>query len=116
MLVSSLRRVPSTRREFFGASARRVRTDQICSDIGVWVGPQLREALEKRVGSLAFEGVSSDAYPADLAGFLEEGGSESAARSLAQTVTDYVSNCPRSTIIISGWRYVTWEIFILAQR
>ncbi|KAH7099652.1 carbohydrate esterase family 5 protein [Auriculariales sp. MPI-PUGE-AT-0066] len=73
-------------------------------DIGVWVGPQFRDALEQRISSVAFQGVNPDDYPADLSGYLAENGcSESGARSLAKTVTEYVDNCKDTTIIISGW-------------
>ncbi|KAJ7150870.1 carbohydrate esterase family 5 protein [Mycena crocata] len=72
-------------------------------NMGVWVGPQLKSALEDRISSLAFQGVEASAYPATLGSYLEEGGSDSGAESLASTVTDYANFCPDSSIIISGW-------------
>ncbi|KAH8827583.1 carbohydrate esterase family 5 protein [Flagelloscypha sp. PMI_526] len=72
-------------------------------NIGVWVGPQFQQALSSKINSLAFQGVDSDAYAADLQGYLGESGSDGGSQALAQTVTDYTAKCPDSTVVISGW-------------
>ncbi|KAJ7257578.1 carbohydrate esterase family 5 protein [Mycena haematopus] len=72
-------------------------------NIGVWVGPQFQAALSSQINSLAFQGVDASAYPATLQSYLGEGGSDSGAQSLADTVTNYVNACPDSSVIISGW-------------
>ncbi|KAJ6597459.1 carbohydrate esterase family 5 protein [Mycena vulgaris] len=72
-------------------------------NIGVWVGPQYKAALESQIGSLAFQGVDASAYPATLDSYLGEEGSDSGSASLASTVTDYVNSCPDSSVIIAGW-------------
>ena len=71
-------------------------------NIGVWVGPQLLNPLKEQ--GFAIQGVDAKQYPADLAGYLKEGGSSSGAKALAATVTNYAKNCPDSAIVISGWR------------
>ena len=73
-------------------------------NIGVWVGPQLLQPLKEQ--GIAIQGVDAAQYPADLKGYLKEGGSDSGAKSLAATVTSYAQKCPDSAIVISGWRYV----------
>ncbi|KIY65360.1 carbohydrate esterase family 5 protein [Cylindrobasidium torrendii FP15055 ss-10] len=67
---------------------------------GDWVGPNFFEALGDNV---AKQGVNSDAYPADLKGYLEEGGSNAGSQALADTVQAYVAKCPNSPVIIVGW-------------
>jgi cutinase len=66
--------------------------------------------LESQINSLAFQGVEASAYPATLETYLAEGGSDSGAQSLASTVTDYVDFCPDSSVIISGWRSVSFYL------
>jgi hypothetical protein len=80
-------------------------TSNSIRNIGVWVGPNLQQGLAK-LPSVAFQGVDSSAYLADLQGYLGDGGSNAGATSLAQTVTDYVAACPDSTVVITGWRYI----------
>ncbi|KAJ7019640.1 carbohydrate esterase family 5 protein [Mycena alexandri] len=72
-------------------------------NMGVWVGPQFQAALQSQINSLAFQGVDASAYPATLNSYLAEGGSDSGAQSLADTVTAYVGACPDSNVIIAGW-------------
>ncbi|KAJ7643766.1 carbohydrate esterase family 5 protein [Roridomyces roridus] len=72
-------------------------------NIGVWVGPQFQAALQSQIGSLAFQGVDSNAYPATLSSYLAEGGSDAGSQSLADTVTDYVNACPSSKVVVTGW-------------
>jgi cutinase len=72
-------------------------------NIGVWVGPQLGEALSSKISSLAFQGVDSSAYAADLQGYIGEDGSNAGAQALADTVVAYSSACPDATIVITGW-------------
>lgn len=83
------------------------------SNIGVWVGPQWKAALTKAgIKSMAFQGVDASAYPATLDSYLTEGGSNAGAKSLATTVQNYVSGCPDSAIIVSGWRSVLFSIVV----
>ncbi|KAJ7186695.1 carbohydrate esterase family 5 protein [Mycena filopes] len=72
-------------------------------NMGVWVGPQFQAALQSQINSLAFQGVDASAYPATLESYLGEGGSNSGAQSLADTVTDYVNACPDASVVITGW-------------
>lgn len=73
------------------------------SNIGVWVGPQLLSPLKDK--GVAVQGVDAKAYAATLGGYLSEGGPTSAAKSMANTVNQYVKKCgPETAIIISGWR------------
>ncbi|OAA71082.1 Cutinase [Akanthomyces lecanii RCEF 1005] len=48
---------------------------------GPWVGQPFREALYSKIGSdkLAFQGVDPQDYPANLDGYIEDGGPESCA-------------------------------------
>lgn len=79
-------------------------TNASCSNIGPWVGAPFRDALESKHDSIAFQGVDSEAYPADLAGYVEEGGSQGCADSLGSSVQSYAETCPDAKIVISGWR------------
>lgn len=73
----------------------------------MWVGPQFFEGLRTSIKGVALQDVDSDDYPADLNDYLEEsGGSDAGAASMAKAIEDYTSQCPDSTIIISGWRYI----------
>lgn len=65
----------------------------------------MRDALTIKftTTTVAFQGVSAKDYPADLDGYIEEGGSNSCAVSLAAAVTNYATRCPSSKIVISGW-------------
>ena len=109
-LLSSLHEELSTPGEFFyhlnKTNIFRLIYISHYSNIGVWVGPQFQQALSSKINSLAFQGVDSDAYAADLQGYLGEGGSDGGSQALAQTVTDYTAKCPDSTVIVSGWRFV----------
>ena len=73
-------------------------------NVGVWVGNIFGEALQDAIPGVVLQGVDEDAYPADLAGYLKEGGSDSGAKSLAAQVTAYNKKCPDSTIVVTGWR------------
>jgi len=53
--------------------------------------------------NFAAQGVDPSAYPATLGGYLTEEGSDDGAVSMARTVSSYVSKCPQSAIVISGW-------------
>lgn len=65
------------------------------------------EEVKKKVKHVAFQGVDSSEYKADLAGYLEEeGGSEAGATSMVDTVKAYAKKCPDSAIVMAGWRYV----------
>ncbi|KAJ6784902.1 hypothetical protein PWT90_02375 [Aphanocladium album] len=74
-------------------------------NIGVWVGQPFRNALYSKIGAgkVAFQGVSAQDYPANLDGYIEEGGSESCAVSLGKAVERYSARCPSAKIVISGW-------------
>ncbi|KAI0836253.1 carbohydrate esterase family 5 protein [Hypoxylon sp. FL0890] len=76
-------------------------------NLGPWVGGPFHDALIADSKSsniaIAVQGVSTDDYPADLAGYIEEGGSNSCAKSLGATVQKYSSHCPDSKIAIWGW-------------
>lgn len=77
-------------------------------NLGVWVGGEFAQSLKSLIPSVAIQGVDPDAYPADLNDYLsEDGGSDAGAASMAQAIEDYASACPKSTIIASGWRYVS---------
>ncbi|KAI1135548.1 carbohydrate esterase family 5 protein [Hypoxylon sp. FL0543] len=76
-------------------------------NLGPWVGGPFHDALVAGGKSsnieIAIQGVSPDDYPADLAGYIEEGGSNSCANGLGTTVQKYISHCPDSKIAIWGW-------------
>ncbi|KAL7627956.1 hypothetical protein AAE478_002152 [Parahypoxylon ruwenzoriense] len=74
-------------------------------NLGPWVGGPFRGALLSKSSDIKImvQGVSTDDYPADLAGYTEEGGSDSCARSLGAAVQVYASHCPDSKVAIWGW-------------
>ncbi|KAF2870688.1 carbohydrate esterase family 5 protein [Massariosphaeria phaeospora] len=73
-------------------------------NIGVWVGPQFKEALlENLGGDIAFQGVNPAQYPAVLDDYAKEGGSESCGTGLAKTVDAYAAKCPEAAIVVAGW-------------
>ncbi|RYP20253.1 hypothetical protein DL767_009499 [Monosporascus sp. MG133] len=72
-------------------------------NVGLWVGPYWREALRAKFTSLAFQGVSTGDYAADMAGYIEEGGSESCAIGLARDVQEFALLRPETRFVISGW-------------
>ncbi|KAI0098496.1 carbohydrate esterase family 5 protein [Daldinia grandis] len=74
-------------------------------NLGPWVGGPFRDALvsESTGINLAIQGVSTNNYPADLAGYVEEGGSSSCAASIGESVQKYVSYCPDAKVAIWGW-------------
>ncbi|KAI2627623.1 carbohydrate esterase family 5 protein [Hypoxylon sp. NC1633] len=74
-------------------------------NLGPWVGGPFRDALVSRSSKIkiAVQGVSPDDYPADLAGYVKEGGSESCGRGLGAAVQKYVSQCPSSKVAVWGW-------------
>lgn len=72
-------------------------------NIGVWVGPDFTNSLKSKLHSVAVQGVDAQAYQATLGDYLEQGGSNDGAQSMAQTVKDYVSKCPNSAIVMAGW-------------
>lgn len=74
-------------------------------NIGVWVGPQFKDALLKELdGDIHVQGVNQYDYPADLDGYAREGGSESCANACAAMVDAYAGKCPEAKIFVSGWR------------
>jgi cutinase len=48
--------------------------------------------------------VDPGAYPADLAGYVVEGGSEKCALSMGVVIDAYVKACPKAKIAVTGWR------------
>ncbi|KAI1463490.1 carbohydrate esterase family 5 protein [Daldinia caldariorum] len=74
-------------------------------NLGPWVGGPFRDALVSRSADikLAIQGVDVDSYPADLAGYVEEGGSGSCGASIGESVQTYVSHCPDAKVAIWGW-------------
>ncbi|OTA65734.1 carbohydrate esterase family 5 protein [Hypoxylon sp. EC38] len=76
-------------------------------NLGPWVGGPFHEVLVASSKSsnvaIAVQGVSIGDYPADLAGYIEDGGSNSCAEALGATVQKYFSHCPGSKIAIWGW-------------
>jgi cutinase len=75
-------------------------------NIGVWVGPAFKDSLVEKLDSVAFQGVNEEDYPANLAEYVKENGSDSCADGLAASVDAYTSRCPDARIVISGWRYI----------
>lgn len=73
-------------------------------NVGPWVGGPWRDDLKSKHDSVAFQGVRSDDYEASLAGYIEDGGPDSAGESLAEDVKAYSEACPDAKIVISGWR------------
>ncbi|KAI1767194.1 carbohydrate esterase family 5 protein [Hypoxylon sp. FL1150] len=74
-------------------------------NLGPWVGGPFHDALTANSADIkiAVQGVSTDDYPANLADYVEDGGSDSCAESLGKTVQTYVSRCANSKIAIWGW-------------
>ncbi|KAI1385132.1 carbohydrate esterase family 5 protein [Hypoxylon trugodes] len=74
-------------------------------NLGPWVGGPFHDALISGASGInvAFQGVSTDDYPADLAGYIEEGGSNNCAKSLGSAVQTYSSHCPNAKIAVWGW-------------
>ncbi|XXH01012.1 hypothetical protein Hte_007363 [Hypoxylon texense] len=74
-------------------------------NLGPWVGGPFRDALVTKSAGIkvAVQGVSSEDYPADLAGYVEDGGSDGCAESLGKAVQAYVARCNDSKIAIWGW-------------
>ena len=60
----------------------------------------------EKLDSVAFQGVNGEDYPANLAEYVKENGSDSCADGLAASVDAYTSRCPDAKIVISGWRYI----------
>ena len=81
-------------------------------NIGVWTGPQFKEALvEELDGDVHFQGVNREKYPANLDGYAREGGSESCADACAELVEGYAEKCAEAKIFVSGWRFVAMHIY-----
>jgi len=68
------------------------------------VGPQFFGAIKAGIPDVALQGVDAAAYPANLKGYIVEGGSITGAASLAKTVNAYTAKCKDASIVISGWR------------
>ncbi|KAH9902224.1 carbohydrate esterase family 5 protein [Xylariomycetidae sp. FL2044] len=74
-------------------------------NLGPWVGGPFSAALTDKASNIkvAIQGVSTAAYPADLAGYIEQGGSDSCAENIGSTVQTYASRCPDTKMAIWGW-------------
>jgi len=60
----------------------------------------------EKLDSVAFQGVNGEDYPANLAEYVKENGSDSCADGLAASVDAYTLRCPDAKIVVSGWRYI----------
>ncbi|KAF4307203.1 putative cutinase protein [Botryosphaeria dothidea] len=69
--------------------------------IGLIAGPPLQDALEAQMGAgnVDFQGVD---YPANVAGFLA-GGDAGGSKDMAQMVTQAVTDCPDSDVVMAGY-------------
>ncbi|KAI2464827.1 carbohydrate esterase family 5 protein [Annulohypoxylon bovei var. microspora] len=74
-------------------------------NLGPWVGGPFHDALAGQSSGIkiAMQGVSTNDYSADLAGYVIEGGSDSCAKGLGSAVQTYNSHCPNSKIAVWGW-------------
>ncbi|KAF2450941.1 carbohydrate esterase family 5 protein [Karstenula rhodostoma CBS 690.94] len=73
-------------------------------NLGVWVGPFLKDGLlSSFAGDVHVQGVNAEDYPANLADYVKEGGSERCADACAKTVDAYVEKCPGASVFLSGW-------------
>lgn len=70
----------------------------------MWVGPQFFQSVQQTVKSVALQGVDPNGYPADLQGYLSEGGSNSGAQAMVDQIEQYAQKCPNSKIFVTGWR------------
>jgi cutinase len=70
--------------------------------IGTSVGPPLQTALKSALGSKTLEFVGVP-YAANVLGFLQ-GGDPAGATTMANLVTAKASECPSTSIVISGYR------------
>lgn len=73
-------------------------------NVGSLSGPPFFAALATSVGmeNLAVQGVE---YPANVQGFLA-GGDANGSKSMAQLVTQAMTQCPNTKVVMSGYRYV----------
>lgn len=72
-------------------------------NVGDDVGPFFFDALTaKKPGKIIVQGTNS--YPADVWGYLG-GGSDTGAADMAASVKKAAQKCPKSSIVLSGFRY-----------
>lgn len=74
-------------------------------NVGTLSGPPFFAALAQAVGTenLDVQGVD---YPADIPGFLA-GGDANGSKTMAQLVTQAMTQCPDTKVVMSGYRYVS---------
>lgn len=74
-------------------------------NVGSLAGPPFFNALTDMIGdsNVAVQGVD---YGATIAGYLE-GGDPAGASTMASLITQAVSQCPSTQIVISGYRYAS---------
>jgi hypothetical protein len=72
-------------------------------NVGTLTGPPFFTAIAQIVGAsnIAVQGVD---YPADISGFLA-GGDATGSKTMAQLVTQAMTQCPNTKVVISGYRY-----------
>lgn len=72
-------------------------------NVGTVAGPPFFQSLAKSVGAqnLAVQGVP---YAADVPGFLA-GGDKTGSTAMAKLVTDTLTTCPSTKLVIAGYRY-----------
>lgn len=71
-------------------------------NVGSLAGPPFFDALDEALGDgiVAVQGVD---YPADIPGYLD-GGSKEGAETMAELVSEAVTKCPDTNIVLSGYR------------
>lgn len=57
-------------------------------------------------GKAVVMGVPAPAYAADVPGFLA-GGSATGSKAMAQMAQDEMKKCPKSTVVLSGYRFAS---------
>ncbi|KAI5925858.1 cutinase-domain-containing protein [Camillea tinctor] len=76
-------------------------------NLGVWVGGPFYDALHSKAAEegirVAVQGVSKQDYPADLPGYILEGGSNSCAAAMGRDIQKYHERCPDAKIAAWGW-------------
>lgn len=73
-------------------------------NVGAFTGPPFFSALATAIGTdnLAVQGVD---YPADIAGFLA-GGDAAGSKKMAELVSQAITQCPDTKVVMSGYSYV----------
>ncbi|KAI1504920.1 cutinase-domain-containing protein [Biscogniauxia marginata] len=73
-------------------------------NLGVWVGGPFYDALHRNPDlNIAVQGVSETDYPADLPGYILQGGSDSCGEAMGRDIQKYHERCPEAAIAAWGW-------------